>query len=137
MRSTFDRIRQALSFEILGLLLVTPLGALVFDHPIWEIGVLAIVGSLAATGWNYVFNLGFDHLMLRLRGTPRKTVPWRVVHAVAFETGLVLALLPFFAWWLGVGLWEAAIVDLSMSLFYLVYAFVFTWAYEAIYPLPE
>jgi uncharacterized membrane protein len=58
MRTTSDRIRHALSFEILGLLLVTPLGAIVFHHPIEDIGVLALVGATIATGWNYVFNLG-------------------------------------------------------------------------------
>ena len=33
MRSTKDRIRQALSFEIIGLIIVTPLFAWLFSHP--------------------------------------------------------------------------------------------------------
>ncbi len=28
-------------------------------------------------------------------------------------------------------------MDVSFALFYVVYAFVFNWAYDAIFPLPE
>ena len=94
MRKTKDRIRHAISFEIIGLVLITPLGALAFDKPMHDIGIVAIVGATIATVWNYLYNLLFDHAMLRVIGSVRKT-PWiRVVHAVLFETGLLLVLLP-------------------------------------------
>jgi len=94
MRTPKDRIRHAISFEIIGLALVTPLGALVFDKPMNAIGVVAIVAATVATIWNYLYNLGFDMLMQHWRGHTRKTVPLRVVHAVLFEAGLLVALLP-------------------------------------------
>ena len=100
MRTTADRIRHALSFEVIGLLLVTPLAAFAFGMPMHSVGVVAIVGSLLATGWNYLYNILFDHAALRLRGTITKTVPMRVLHAVLFELGLLLVLLPFIAWYL-------------------------------------
>jgi uncharacterized membrane protein len=28
------------------------------------------------------------------------------MHAIGFEGGLVVMLVPLFAWWLGIGLWE-------------------------------
>ncbi|MBC7150866.1 MAG: PACE efflux transporter [Rhizobium sp.] len=137
MRSTSDRIRHAISFEILALLLVTPLGAWVFSLPITDIGVVSVASATIAMLWNYVYNLGFDHAMQRFAGTTYKTVPIRVLHAVLFEAGILIVLAPFIAWYLGVGLWHAIVMDVSFSLFYLVYAFVFNWSYDRLFPIPE
>ncbi len=137
MRSIADRIRHALSFEIIGLALVVPLGALVFGMPMSDIGIVGVVSATVATAWNYLYNLGFDHILQRLRGTTLKTTPIRVVHAALFELGLLIVLMPFIAWYLGIGIIHALIMDVSFALFYVVYAFVFNWAYDAIFPLPE
>lgn len=137
MRSTSDRIRQALMFEAIGLCLVAPLGSVILGHSLVEIGGFAVIASLAATAWNYTYNLVFDRLMLRWTGSVKKSLWQRVVHAVLFETALVLALLPVAAWWLQTGLWPAFVADAGLSAFYLVYAFVFTWVYEAVFPQTE
>ncbi|SFP91810.1 PACE efflux transporter [Tranquillimonas alkanivorans] len=134
MRTTSDRIRQAICFETFGLLIATPLFAWVFDHPLDEMGVLAVLGATAATIWNYLYNLGFDHLLRRTTGALQKTLPIRVVHALLFEATLLLLLLPLFAWWLGITLLEALLMDFSFAAFYALYAFAFTWAYDAIFP---
>lgn len=137
MRSTSDRIRHAISFEIIGLALVTPLGALAFGMPLADVGVVGVAGATLATGWNYLYNLGFDHAMQRLTGGTRKSLAVRVLHAVLFEGGLLLALLPLIAWYLDVSLLDAFLMDVSFALFYLVYTFVFNWAYDRIFPLPD
>lgn len=137
MRSTSDRIRHAISFEVIGLMLITPIGALAFDKPVEAIGVVAFVSATIATGWNYAYNLIFDHALLRYRGAVQKTVPIRVIHSILFEAGLLLVLLPFIAWYLGVSLLEAFLMDVSFAVFYLGYAFVFNWAYDVIFPIPE
>ncbi|MEI2808368.1 PACE efflux transporter [Albidovulum sp.] len=136
MRTTLDRMRHAISFELIGLLLVTPLGSLAFGMPVHDIGVVAIVGATIATLWNYLFNLLFDHALLRITGTARKSLPLRVAHAILFEAGLLAVLLPFIAWYLGISLVQAFVMDLSFALFYLAYAFAFNWAYDVIFPLP-
>lgn len=135
MRTTPDRIRQAISFEIIGLLLIVPLGGLLFDHGAADFGLLALFGSLLATGWNYLWNLGFDHALQALRGTTRKTVGLRVVHALGFEGGLLLAMMPVIARWLDIGLLDALVLDLAIAGFYLGYAFVFTWVYDRTFPV--
>ena len=137
MRTTSDRIRHALSFELIGILIATPLGALLFDKPFHDMGVIVIVGATLATVWNYAYNLLFDHAMLRLRGAVAKTLTIRVLHAVLFELGLLAVLLPFVAWYLGLTLWQALVLDLAFAGFYLVYAFCFNWAYDLIFPIPE
>lgn len=137
MRNRRDRIRHAISFEIIGLALVVPLGAAGFGMHAKDIGVVALVASSMATAWNYVYNIWFDRAMKRLRGTVHKTYGLRVLHAVLFETGLLVVTLPFFAWYLGVGLWQAFVMDLSFVVFYLIYAFVFNLVYDRVFPLPE
>ncbi|PIB25056.1 hypothetical protein BFP76_02620 [Amylibacter kogurei] len=137
MRTTFDRIRHALSFEIIGLLVITPLGALAFHMPIHDIGIVAILAATLATLWNYIYNLMFDRTMLRIRGSVHKTIPLRIIHAVFFELGLLIVLLPFVAWYLQISLMQALIMDISFALFYLIYAFVFNWAYDLIFPIPN
>jgi uncharacterized membrane protein len=137
MRTARDRIRHAISFEIIGLALITPLGAWAFHLPMHDIGVVGIVGATIATLWNYVYNLGFDHIMQGIRGGTRKTTLIRVLHAVMFEVGLLVVLLPLFAWYLGISPWQAFLMDVSFALFYMGYAFVFSWAYDRLFPLLE
>ncbi|HPE26481.1 PACE efflux transporter [Albidovulum sp.] len=136
MRSRADRIRHAVAFELIGLFLITPLGAWVMEMPMHAIGLVALVGSLIATAWNYGYNLVFDRALLRLTGRIAKSQPVRALHAVLFEGGLVLILVPYLAWQLGIPLWQALMMDLGFVGFYLVYAYAFNWAYDTVFPPP-
>jgi uncharacterized membrane protein len=102
-----------------------------------HIGVVALVGATLATVWNYVYNLMFDHAKLWLTGRVSKSPVVRVLHAVLFEAGLLILLIPFIAWYLGVGLLQALMMDIAFAGFYLVYAFVFNWTYDLVLPVPE
>ncbi len=134
MRTTKDRIRQAISFELIGLLLSVPLATFVFGFDAGKTGVLGAVGATLATIWNYLFNLMFDHSLKRLTGSTRKSLKVRFLHAISFEFGLMLAFLPIIAWLMDIGLLEALIVDIAFVVFYLFYAFVFTWCYDTLFP---
>src|SRR5690606_36426132 len=94
MRSFWDRARHALFFEIFGLILVIPLGALVFAMPMEDIGVVGVVSATLAMAWNYVYNLIFDTVLKRRTGSTLKSVRMRIVHAVLFEVGLLIVLMP-------------------------------------------
>ena len=74
MRTFSDRIRHAIMFELIGLAIFTPGAALLFDQPMGHMGVIGVVSATAATLWNFVFNLGFDRAMLRLRGSVETTM---------------------------------------------------------------
>jgi uncharacterized membrane protein len=75
--------------------------------------------------------------MLKLRGRVQKTVPIRVLHAILFEGGLLLLFLPFIAIYLNISLWEAFKMDIAMATFYLIYAFIFNWVYDQVFPIPN
>lgn len=137
MRTTKDRIRHTLGFEIIGLLIFAPTATLVFGYNMFEMGIMAVVGSVIATVWNYFYNLLFDHAMLRLRGEVRKTTLIRVYHAFLFEGGLLVLFLPMIAWYLNISLWQAFTMGMAMSAFYLAYAFVYNLIYDKVFPVPS
>lgn len=137
MRNTADRMRHAISFELIGIALATPLAALAFHLPGGDSAVIVVAGATIAMAWNYIYNLGFDHAMVRLRGGTAKTPLIRVFHALLFELGLLLIMLPAIAWYLQISLWDALVMDIALALFYMGYAFVFNWAYDRVFPLPE
>jgi uncharacterized membrane protein len=136
MRTVSDRIRHALCFEAIGLAIMIPLGTWLFGLHLSEMGLIGIGSATAATVWNYFYNLGFDHAMQRLRGHTRKGLWLRVAHAILFEAGLLVILLPPIAWYLGIGLMQAFVMDLSIAAFYVAYAFLFNLAYDRVFPVP-
>lgn len=137
MRSTPDRIRHALLFEGLGLAIVIPAGGWVFGLPVQDMGIVAVVSATLATLWTYIYNLMFDRVMFRRVGHTRKTIGLRVIHAFLFEAGLLLVLMPFIAWYLSISLIAAFWMDIAFAIFYLVYAFVYNWLYDIVFPLPR
>ncbi|HSV54345.1 MAG TPA: PACE efflux transporter [Burkholderiaceae bacterium] len=98
-------------------------------------GALASLASVVAIVWNVVFNHVFEAWESRqaVRG---RSIGRRVAHAVGFEGGLVLFLVPLFAWWLDVSLWHALVMDLGLVVFFLCYTFVFNWLFDHVFGLP-
>jgi len=98
-------------------------------------GALATATSAVAVVWNLVFNSVFERWEAR-QPVKGRSVKRRVAHAVIFEAGLVLMLVPLIAWWLGIGLWQALVMDMALVVFFLVYTFVFNWVFDAVFGLP-
>ncbi|WP_028601107.1 PACE efflux transporter [Ottowia thiooxydans] len=96
---------------------------------------LAVASSLIATVWNLSYNTAFEKWESRqkVRGRGLKR---RLAHAFGFETGLTVMLVPLFAWWLKVSLWEALILDVGLIVFFLVYAFLFNLWFDRVFGLP-
>lgn len=137
MRTFRDRVRHAVTYEIIGLFLFIPVGVLLFNQPITEMSVVAIASSLASTIWNFVYNIGFDKALLFFKGYIQKSVKIRVLHAILFEAGLTITLVPIVAWYLGIGLISAFIMDITIVLFYLVYTFFFNLGYDFVFPIDD
>ncbi len=134
MRTFADRARHAVAFEIVGLTIFVPGSAFIFGQPIENMGIIGIVSATAATIWNFVFNLLFDHGMRRFVGTVHKTMSIRIIHTGLFELGLVAILIPFIAWYLQIGLVDALILDVGIVIFYLFFGFLFNLAYDWAFP---
>lgn len=134
MRTTKDRIRHTLLFEGVAIVLSTAAAALILENSVAEIGALAIVMSLIAMVWNYAYNLWFDRWQ---HHTPpnKRSFKMRLLHVVGFEGGLLAGCLPLVAWWLDMTLWHAFLTDIGFTLFFMVYAFVFNWVYDQVFPI--
>lgn len=121
-------------YEALAIAVVT-LAMLAGQQDLATAGGLAVGSSAIAVTWNWIFNLFFERWEARqpVRG---RSATRRIAHAIGFEGGLVIWLVPFMAWWLDVGLWSALLLDLALLLFFLVYTFAFTWAFDRLFGLP-
>jgi uncharacterized membrane protein len=98
-------------------------------------GVLAVIASAVAVVWNLGFNWLFERWESRqaVRG---RSLRRRVAHAIGFEGGLATILVPVFAWWLDIGVWEALMMDIGLLVYFLAYTFFFNWGFDRVFGLP-
>ncbi|MGM9424731.1 PACE efflux transporter [Hydrogenophaga sp. MI9] len=98
-------------------------------------GVAAVASSVIAVVWNLAYNTAFERWESRqtVRG---RSFRRRAAHAIGFELGLSVLLVPLFIWWLQIGLGQALLLDVGLSLFFLVYAFLFNLAFDTVFGLP-
>lgn len=129
-KSFTERVFQAIGFELLAVLLCTPLLAWLMDKSVVDMGVATIAIGLIALAWNVLFNGLFDRLLKRLALSPSAWT--RVLHALLFEGGLVAVSVPLIAWWLNVSLMQALILDIGVLLFFLPYTYIYHWAYDVL-----
>ena len=96
---------------------------------------LATLASAAAVIWNLIFNSLFERWEAS-RKQHGRSIGVRVLHAIGFEGGLLVMLIPLVAWWYGVSFWQALLMDMGLLVFFLVYTFVFTWLFDRVFGLP-
>ncbi len=127
-RSTKERFFHALGFEILAIGLCAPLGSWLLGYSLIHMGWLTLMISLIAMSWNMVFNAAFDRTQRRMGF--RRNFTARAIHAILFEVGLTLAVVPLAAHWLDISLWDALVLDIAILGFFLPYTFSFNWIYD-------
>ena len=129
-KSIKERAFHALLFELIGVVLFAPGLAWVLGQPLGKMGAMTVMISTVAMLWNMLFNAGFDRLRARLGFA--MTLKVRALHAISFETGLIVAVVPLAAWWLSISLWEAFLLDIGLLLLFLPYTMVFNMAYDKV-----
>jgi uncharacterized membrane protein len=126
------RIIYVISYELIAIALTT-LGLVVLGFGGASSGVMAVTASTIAMVWNYIWNTVFE-LWEQRQGSPARTLRRRVAHAIGFEGGLVVVLLPIMAWILRVSLRQAFALEVGLLAFFLVYTFAFTWLFDKVLP---
>jgi len=129
-KSFYERCFHAVLFELLALLLCAPLMSWALKVSFGHAGLLTLMISLLAMSWNVIFNIVFDRLQRRFAG--HRSFGVRLLHAVTFEAGLILAVVPLAAWWLEIGLIEAFVLDIGLILFFLPYTLLYNWCYDKV-----
>lgn len=126
------RIIYVVTYEALAIVFVTfALRALGYGGT--GSGLVAVVSSTVALVWNFVWTSLFETWEKRQPSQVR-TIPRRIAHAVGFEGGLVLFLIPLLAWILQISLLDAVILELGILVFFFVYTLVFAWLFDLILP---
>ncbi|MEH6798564.1 MAG: PACE efflux transporter [Halopseudomonas sabulinigri] len=121
-------------YELIAVAVVT-LTLLVLGHPVMSAGVASIITSIVAVSWNLTWNTAFERWE-RQQQQRSRTIKRRVAHALGFELGLLVILVPAMAWWLGISLYHALVLDLGLLVFFVCYTFVFTLGFDKLFGLP-
>lgn len=129
------RVIYCLVFEAIAIAVSVPLlWALGGGDPTSSVAVAVLI-SVIAVSWNYVFNALFEAWERRSRRTSR-TPLLRCAHAAMFETGLIAATVPLYMAWFDVTVWHAFTMEVSLLLFFFAYTYAFTWAFDKVFALP-
>jgi uncharacterized membrane protein len=135
MQGAKRKVVQALLYELVGALFVSPVIAFAFDESMVYSGTLALLLSLVALSWNMLFNSLFEYWEARQKRRTR-TLGRRLLHSLGFEGGLALMLVPLMAWWLDISWLQALVADLGLLLFFFFYAFAFQWVFDLVFGVP-
>jgi uncharacterized membrane protein len=137
LRSARERIFQSVLFEIIGLALVVPVYEALFGNGLQETLFLMVAISLMALVILPVHNATFDRLAMRFHGSSPSERPQvlRILHAITHEVTPAVLTIPLIMLVSGHDFMEAVAIDISLTLFYMVYAYVFYLAYDRLLPL--
>lgn len=136
MRPKIRRVVYVATYEFFAIVMVGTVLSLLLGKPFIDTGSFAILTSLIATAWNYIYTSGFEFWETRqvVKGRSKRR---RAAHAIGFELGLMAIFIPFMAWWLRIPLPEAAVYQVSFALFFLCYTYLFNLAFDTIFGLPQ
>jgi len=135
MQGLKRRFVYVTAYEAIAILVTTAAMAAILGVGPAQAGTASVLASAVAVAWNLGWNWLFEAWEAR-RPAGGRGVLRRVAHAIGFEGGLLVFLVPLMAWSLGIGLVEAFVLDLGFLAFFLVYTFVFNLAFDTLFGLP-
>jgi uncharacterized membrane protein len=135
MQGIKRKVIYATLFELIAIALTSSVLMLLAGHDAGHASVAAVASSAIALLWNLIYNTLFEAWEARQAARGRSWMR-RAAHAAGFEGGLVVLLVPLFAWWLEISLWQAFVLDLGLVLFFMAYTFLFSLAFDRIFGLP-
>ncbi|MCK8044522.1 PACE efflux transporter [Shewanella sp. 1CM18E] len=126
--SIIERIFHSVLFEVLAVTF-SIIGLAIFtDHEVVSLsGMMIIIATMAMT-WNFIFNWLFDQVVTGNK--EKRPFKIRVLHVSLFEIGLLFFTVPVIAYMLDIGIIEALIMDLGVTVFITIYAFLYNLAYD-------
>lgn len=127
-KSFKERIFHAVIFEVTANVIIALSLAWLMNVSVLQSGSLSVISALTATVWNFVFNKFFDSLQKKHQF--QRTFLVRAIHAVGFETGLIISLIPVAMFMLNLTIAEAFFVEIGLVLFFLPYTMFFNWLYD-------
>ncbi|MBP1128504.1 MULTISPECIES: PACE efflux transporter [Serratia] len=135
MQGVKRKLVYVTAYEIIGMT-ISALGlALLSGNAPSSTGPLAVIITTIAVSWNFIYNSLFE-LWESRQASRGRTLKRRILHAIGFQLTLVVYLIPLIAWWMGITLWQALLLDMALIVIIPCYTFVFNWAFDKIFGLP-
>lgn len=136
LRSGKDRLRYTILFEAVLFAMLIPAGAIFFGKDLADIGVLGAFLLVKAVLLGLLYNWVFDKVdASRGRVSSDRRLVGRIVHAVGFELTLLITSVPIYCWWLDITVVAAVMVDLVVTSLVVAYTYLFTLAYDRLFPV--
>lgn len=135
MQGVTRRITYVALFEVVAIILTTFGLTHVSGRDVGQSGLVATAVSFLAIVWNLGYNILFEHIESKCAGGGR-SLRSRTVHAIGFELGLAMMTVPTLAVLLRIGLWNALLTNMGLMLFFMIYTFVFSLAFDRVFGLP-
>ncbi|EHN8799633.1 PACE efflux transporter [Enterobacter asburiae] len=127
-KSFKERVFHAVIFEVTANVIIALSLAWLMNVSVLQSGSLSVISALTATVWNFIFNKLFDSLQKKHQF--QRTFLVRAIHAVGFETGLIISLIPVAMVMLNLTVTEAFFVEIGLVMFFLPYTMLFNWLYD-------
>lgn len=124
------RLIHAIVYEVILLVIIAIALSFIFGMPMEVTGTLGVFMAVVSVIWNMIFNNYFEKIEHKYNW--ERTVPVRILHAVGFEGGLLIATVPMIAYMMNMTIVEAFILDIGLTLCILVYTFIFQWCYDTV-----
>ncbi|WP_336942959.1 chlorhexidine efflux PACE transporter AceI [Acinetobacter modestus] len=124
------RLIHAISYEVILLVIIAIALSFIFSMPLEVTGILGVIMAVISVIWNMIFNYYFEKVEHKYQW--KRTIPVRILHAIGFEGGLMLATIPIIAYMMKMSFIDALILDFGLTMCILVYTFIFQWCYDVI-----
>lgn len=124
------RLVHAISYEVILLVIIAIALSFIFDMPMEVTGILGAFMAAVSVVWNMIFNHYFEKIEYKYQW--ERTIPVRILHAIGFEGGLMLATIPIIAYLMNMSFIEALILDFGLTMCILIYTFIFQWCYDIV-----
>lgn len=132
-----ERIIQSIAFELIGLFLVLPLFSIYTNSSqltsFWILCLLSVSVMLWSAAHNTIFDLLEWQLFARVASD--RTNRLRAVHAVSLELTSMLLTVPLLVCLLDMSWSEALVLDIAMTIIYIVYSYLFHRAFDFLRPV--
>ena len=124
------RLIHAISYEVILLVIIAIALSFIFSMPLEVTGILGVIMAVISVIWNMIFNHYFEKVEHKYQW--KRTIPVRILHAIGFEGGLMLATIPIIAYMMKMSFIDSLILDFGLTMCILVYTFIFQWCYDLI-----
>jgi uncharacterized membrane protein len=99
-------------------------------------GPLAVMISTTAVVVNLVYTWVFERWE-STQAARSRSLTRRILHAIGFQTTLVMFLIPLIAWWMDISLLQAFLLDAVLIVFFPICMFGYNWAFDLVFGLPD